>query len=115
MRANWHAFYQRLTSQIHRSSSEHQYDAIRVRYPALVPLPNIDQMIFHQQCAGGDPEQRNAVLMSLVVEAQAGAVHALQAEYYAQRATAGLIVSEATQISPQGKGYAGAPGIHSLA
>jgi N-ethylmaleimide reductase len=39
-----------------------------------------------------------------------GPVHA---EYYAQRASAGLIISEATQISPQGKGYAWTPGIHS--
>ena len=38
---------------------------------------------------------------------------ALNATYYAQRASAGLIVSEATQISPQGKGYAFTPGIHS--
>jgi N-ethylmaleimide reductase len=37
----------------------------------------------------------------------------LNAEYYAQRATAGLIISEATQISPQGKGYAFTPGIYS--
>jgi len=37
----------------------------------------------------------------------------LMAEYYAQRASAGLIIAEATQISPQGKGYAGAPGIYS--
>ncbi len=36
----------------------------------------------------------------------------LNAEYYAQRASAGLIVSEATQISPQGKGYSFTPGIH---
>ena len=41
------------------------------------------------------------------------APHQLQATYYTQRSTAGLIVSEATHISPQGKGYAGAPGIHS--
>ncbi|WP_419418475.1 alkene reductase [Legionella sp. D16C41] len=33
--------------------------------------------------------------------------------YYAQRASAGLIISEATQISPQGKGYAFTPGIYS--
>lgn len=39
--------------------------------------------------------------------------HALNAEYYAQRASAGLIISEATQISPQGQGYPGTPGIHS--
>jgi N-ethylmaleimide reductase len=33
--------------------------------------------------------------------------------YYAQRATAGLIVTEATQVSPQGVGYIRTPGIHS--
>ncbi|MFM2398521.1 MAG: hypothetical protein RL341_678, partial [Pseudomonadota bacterium] len=37
----------------------------------------------------------------------------LNATYYAQRASAGLIVSEATQIMPQGKGYVGTPGIYS--
>lgn len=37
----------------------------------------------------------------------------LNAEYYAQRASAGLIISEATQISQQGQGYPGTPGIHS--
>lgn len=39
----------------------------------------------------------------------------LMATYYAQRASAGLIVSEATQISPQGQGYSFTPGIHSEA
>lgn len=39
----------------------------------------------------------------------------LNATYYAQRATAGLIISEASQISPQGKGYAHTPGIYSAA
>jgi N-ethylmaleimide reductase len=33
--------------------------------------------------------------------------------YYAQRASAGLIVSEATQIVPEGQGYPATPGIHS--
>ncbi len=37
----------------------------------------------------------------------------LNALYYAQRASAGLIISEATQISQQGQGYPGTPGIHS--
>lgn len=36
----------------------------------------------------------------------------LMAEYYRQRASAGLIISEATQISFQAKGYSGSPGIH---
>ncbi|QJW96486.1 alkene reductase [Frigoriglobus tundricola] len=37
----------------------------------------------------------------------------LAATYYSQRASAGLIVTEATQISPMGKGYVNTPGIHS--
>ncbi|MBE0439928.1 MAG: alkene reductase [Gammaproteobacteria bacterium] len=37
----------------------------------------------------------------------------LNVEYYKQRASAALIITEATQISPQGKGYAYTPGIHS--
>ncbi len=37
----------------------------------------------------------------------------LNAEYYAQRASAGLVIAEATQISPSGKGYAWTPGIYS--
>ncbi|MFW5426092.1 MAG: alkene reductase [Methylophagaceae bacterium] len=37
----------------------------------------------------------------------------LNAEYYKQRSSAALIITEATQISPQGKGYAFTPGIHS--
>lgn len=38
---------------------------------------------------------------------------ALMAEYYAQRAEAGLIVAEATQVTPEGQGYQDTPGIHS--
>jgi N-ethylmaleimide reductase len=39
--------------------------------------------------------------------------HELNATYYSQRATAGLLIAEATQISPTGKGYAWTPGIYS--
>ncbi|WP_144141958.1 alkene reductase [Paraburkholderia sp. BCC1884] len=39
----------------------------------------------------------------------------LAIEYYAQRASAGLIIAEATQISPQGKGYVFTPGIYDAA
>ena len=39
--------------------------------------------------------------------------NALMAEYYAQRASAGLIIAEGTQISALGKGYAWTPGIYS--
>ena len=37
----------------------------------------------------------------------------LAAIYYAQRATAGLLITEGTQVSPQGVGYIRTPGIHS--
>ena len=37
----------------------------------------------------------------------------LMAEYYVQRASAGLIISEGTQVSPEGKGYMDTPGIYS--
>ena len=37
----------------------------------------------------------------------------LQAEYYRQRASAGLIISEATSVSPMGVGYAATPGVWS--
>ncbi|MGB8928964.1 MAG: alkene reductase [Pantoea agglomerans] len=37
----------------------------------------------------------------------------LMREYYCQRASAGLIITEATQVSFQAKGYSGAPGLHS--
>ncbi len=39
--------------------------------------------------------------------------HELNATYYAQRASAGFILTEATQVSQQGQGYPGTPGIHS--
>jgi N-ethylmaleimide reductase len=38
----------------------------------------------------------------------------LNASYYAQRASAAVIIAEATQVSMQGQGYAWTPGIHSL-
>ena len=36
----------------------------------------------------------------------------LMASYYAQRASAGFMVTEGTQIEPRGQGYAWTPGIH---
>ncbi len=57
----------------------------------------------------------NRILMAPLTRnrADAGDVPGpLNAEYYAQRASAGLIVSEATQISRQGQGYPSTPGIY---
>src|ERR1700756_2732143 len=58
----------------------------------------------------------NRVVMAPMTRNRAGRGNApgpLNATYYAQRASAGLIISEATQISPQGLGYPGTPGIYS--
>ncbi len=58
----------------------------------------------------------NRIVMAPMTRDRAGPGHApveMNATYYAQRASAGLIVSEATQVSPQGVGYPGTPGIHS--
>jgi N-ethylmaleimide reductase len=41
--------------------------------------------------------------------------HELNATYYRQRASAGLIISEATPVSPRGHGYFNTPGIHTAA
>jgi len=65
----------------------------------------------------GDLELPHRVVMAPLTRNRArasdDAPHALHAEYYAQRASAGLIITEATQITPEGKGYAWTPGIHS--
>ena len=63
----------------------------------------------------GTLELPNRIVMPPMTRSRAGTGNAptpLMAEYYAQRASAGLIVSEGTQISQQGQGYAWTPGIH---
>jgi 2,4-dienoyl-CoA reductase-like NADH-dependent reductase (Old Yellow Enzyme family) len=58
----------------------------------------------------------NRILMAPLTRARAGAAripNALMAEYYAQRASAGMIISEATSVDPMGVGYANTPGIWS--
>lgn len=64
----------------------------------------------------GTLELPNRIVMPPMTRARAAAGNvptALMAEYYAQRASAGLIVTEGAQISPRGQGYAWTPGIHS--
>ncbi|KUN09438.1 alkene reductase [Streptomyces yokosukanensis] len=65
----------------------------------------------------GDLELPNRIAMAPLTRMRAdnpGHVPtALQAEYYAQRASAGLIVGEATAISPDGFGWADTPGLWS--
>lgn len=64
----------------------------------------------------GDLTLKNRVIMSPLTRCRAdeGRVpNALMAEYYHQRSSAGLIISEATSVSPMGVGYPNTPGIWS--
>jgi len=62
----------------------------------------------------GDLELNNRIIMAPLTRCRAGIGRvptALMAEYYTQRASAGLIITEATSISPMGVGYPDTPGI----
>lgn len=62
----------------------------------------------------GSLKLRNRIAMAPLTRSRAGSAGIpgeMVAEYYAQRATAGLLISEATNISLQGRGYAYTPGI----
>src|SRR5271168_3752996 len=66
----------------------------------------------------GAMELPNRIIMAPLTRMRAGAGNAptaLNAEYYAQRSSAGLIISEGTAISPQAQGYPNAPGIYTAA
>jgi 2,4-dienoyl-CoA reductase-like NADH-dependent reductase (Old Yellow Enzyme family) len=64
----------------------------------------------------GDLTLKNRIIMAPLTRQRAGDIrvpNALMAKYYAERASAGLIISEATSVTPQGVGYAATPGIWS--
>lgn len=65
----------------------------------------------------GALQLRNRVMMAPLTRCRAtnrdAAPNAMMAEYYAQRAGAGLIISEGAIVSPQGRGYPFTPGIWS--
>lgn len=66
----------------------------------------------------GNLELPNRIVMAPLTRSRAGEGNVpteMNVEYYRQRASAGLIITEATQISQQGQGYAWTPGIHSSA
>ena len=64
----------------------------------------------------GDIELKNRIVMAPLTRNRAtpglDAPNDLNVEYYRQRASAGLIVSEASQISQQGQGYLWTPGVY---
>ncbi len=74
--------------------------------------------ILFQPIQVGELALPNRIVMAPLTRNRASAGNvptALNATYYAQRASAGLIIAEATQICPEGQGYIATPGIHSAA
>src|SRR5689334_13687915 len=64
----------------------------------------------------GDLDLPNRILMAPLTRSRSGSArvpNALNVEYYRQRASAGLILTEATAVTPEGVGYADTPGIWS--
>ena len=64
----------------------------------------------------GNLKLANRIIMAPLTRARAGTQrlpNEIMAKYYAQRATAGLIITEATSVTPMGVGYADTPGIWS--
>ncbi len=79
--------------------------------------PTSDSPLF-QPYVLGELTLKNRIVMAPLTRSRssdAGVPPDFAAEYYAQRATAGLIISEATNISPQARGYALTLGIWSPA
>src|SRR5271155_1753223 len=64
----------------------------------------------------GDLQLKNRIVMAPLTrtraENQGKVPNALMTEYYAQRAGAGLIITEGTFVSEQGQGWYGAPGVY---
>jgi N-ethylmaleimide reductase len=75
-----------------------------------------DRSALFEVCRIGALTLPNRLVMAPMTRCRAGAGNVpseLNALYYAQRASAGLIISEATQVAPEGQGYGDTPGIHS--
>ncbi|WP_418137816.1 alkene reductase [Agrobacterium sp. El2ro-1b] len=76
-----------------------------------------DKTLFEPYALGAI-QVSNRIVMAPLTRNRAGAGFVpgdLSAEYYAQRASAGVIITEASQISQQGQGYQDTPGIYTQA
>src|SRR3977135_1057435 len=84
------------------------------RTPPAVQAPDRDLLFLQSQL--GPFNLRHRIVMAPLTRSRArqpgNVPSSLAACYYAQRASAALIVTEATQVSMQGQGYAWTPGIH---
>ncbi len=86
---------------------------------AIARTLNADLPKLFQPGRVGDIEIANRVVMAPLTRSRADEAAGdvpgseMNVEYYRQRAGAGLIISEGTQVAPAGKGYMATPGIYS--
>jgi len=92
-------------------------EAAQARYPVHLFAARLEAAMttLFEPLTAGALHLANRIAMAPLTRNRApGAVPTpLMAEYYTQRASAGLIVTEATAISPQAQGYADVPGLYS--
>jgi N-ethylmaleimide reductase len=83
---------------------------------ATSPIPAQAQPTLFSPYSLGDIPLNNRLVLSPMTRSRAlegNVANPLAATYYVQRASAGLMITEGTQVSPQGVGYIRTPGIHS--
>src|SRR6187402_153735 len=88
-------------------------NSVRRSHPFLRRSPMTT--LFDTHAFGHGTVLRNRIVMAPMTRTRTSKgdlPNALMATYYGQRASAGLIVSEATDVSPWSKGYAWTPGIY---
>jgi N-ethylmaleimide reductase len=82
--------------------------------PAARPAPGTEELFTPYRLDA--LELKNRLVLSPMTRSRAldgNVPNPLAATYYAQRASAGLLITEASQVSPQGVGYIRTPGMHS--
>lgn len=86
------------------------------RSSSLSPQSETEPKTLFSSYRLGNIELHNRIVMAPMTRSRAldgNVPNPIAATYYVQRASAGLIVTEGTQVSPQGVGYIRTPGIHS--
>jgi N-ethylmaleimide reductase len=90
--------------------------ALRARDTASRPVRGAEDLFSPYRL--GELELSNRIVLSPMTRSRAidgNVPNPIAATYYAQRASGGLLITEATQVSPQGVGYIRTPGLHSAA